>query len=131
MTMTDRDGETNILSASWQKPVVGIIDEGSRSGMEILAYALKRAGVPLIVIRTAGDVVAGRAFVLEDNSLLEIAVTDVHVDGMRLEGNGVTPTISVPFEVRYAAGADPQMERAVDEMRVMLGGQRSHPSEDG
>jgi C-terminal processing protease CtpA/Prc len=130
MMVTDRDGEEEIAATSWRKPVVGIIDGGTRSGMEILAYGLKRAGVPLVGTKTAGDVVAGRAFVLKDNSLLEIAVLDVRVDGMRLEGRGVTPDIDVPFEVRYSAGADPQIERAMDEMRALLGEQRS-PSEDG
>ena len=131
MTVTDRDGETEIVSTSWGKPVVAIIDEGSRSGIEILAYAWKRAGVPLVGARRAGDVVAGRAFVLKDNSLLELAVTDVHVDGKRLEGNGVTPDIGVPFELRYSAGIDPQMERAVEKMREMLRDQRDPLSEDG
>ena len=35
------------------------------------------------------------------------------VDGQRLEGVGVTPTIEVPFDPVYAAGRDPQLERAV------------------
>ena len=131
MTMTGRGGEAELLSTSWRKPVVGIVDEGSRSGMEILAYALQRAGVPLIGTRTAGDVLAGRAFVLEDNSLLEIAVSDVHVDGMRLEGNGVSPDISVPFELPYAAGNDPQLDRAVEEMAKLLRRSGRNASEDG
>ena len=131
MTMTGRDGEAELLSASWRKPVVGIVDEGTRSGMEILAYALKRAGVPLIGIRTAGAVLAGRAFVLEDNSLLEIAVSDVHVDGVRLEGNGVSPDIRVPFELPYSAGNDPQFDRAVDEMAKLLRRSGGNASEDG
>ena len=131
MTLTDNDGETEIVSASWRKPVVGVIDEGSRSGMEILAYALKQAGVPLVGTKTAGDVLAGRAFVLKDNSILELAVTDVHVDGLRLEGTGVMPDISVPFVLPYAAGADPQFDRAVEEMGRVLKASGAGFSEDG
>ena len=118
--MTDRDGDEHLVNARWRKPVVGIIDAGSRSGMEILAHGLKAAGVPLVGARTAGAVVAGRAFRLKDNSLLEVAVLDVHVDGERLEGEGVTPDIEVPFDIRYAAGADPQFDRAVAEMGALL-----------
>ncbi len=81
---------------------------------------LQSAGVPLIGARTAGAVVAGRAFLLADNSLLEVAVLDVHVDGERLEGVGVTPDIEVPQELPYAAGADPQLDRAVAELAGML-----------
>jgi C-terminal processing protease CtpA/Prc len=120
MVVTGRRGRDRLLTASWKKPVVGIIDGGSRSGVEILAYGLKQAGVPLVGARTAGDVLAGRAFMLKDNSILELAVLDVHVDGARLEGEGVAPDIDVPFDVRYANGADPQLARAVDEMNRLL-----------
>ncbi|MDQ3560399.1 MAG: S41 family peptidase, partial [Pseudomonadota bacterium] len=118
--LTERDGDTHIANARWRKPIVGIIDAGSRSGMEILAHGLQSAGVPLIGARTAGAVVAGRAFLLADNSLLEVAVLDVHIDGERLEGVGVTPDIEVPQELPYAAGADPQLDRAVAELAGML-----------
>ena len=118
--LTDRDGDVHLAHARWPKPLVGIIDVGSRSGMEILAHGLKRAGVPLVGTRTAGAVVAGRAFLLPDDSLLEVAVLDVHVDGQRLEGAGVLPDIEVPQAIPYLAGADPQLDRAVEEMRSRL-----------
>jgi C-terminal processing protease CtpA/Prc len=118
--MTNREGDTGVVNARWRKPIVGIIDEGSRSGMEILAHGLKSAGVPLVGSPTAGAVLAGRAFLLRDNSLLLLAVLDVRVDGERLEGAGVTPDIEVPYELPYAAGADPQHDRAVEEMRRIL-----------
>jgi len=120
MTMVERDGDTNLIHARWRKPMVAIIDKGTRSGMEILAYALKSNGVTLIGQPTAADVVAGRGFLLPDNSLLELAVADVFVDGKRLEGVGVTPDIPVPFDIRYAAGADPQLAAALDEMTRQL-----------
>ncbi len=120
MVVTNRKGEVRVANMRWRKPVVGIIDKGSRSGMEILAHGLQSAGVPLVGTRTAGDVLAGRAFRLRDNSLLEVAVLDVHVDGERLEGTGVTPDIAVPFDIRFAAGADPQRDRAIDEMISLL-----------
>ena len=43
-----------------------------------------------------------------------VAVNHVAVDGERLEGKGVAPTIEVPFDIRYAAGRDPQLDRAVE-----------------
>jgi carboxyl-terminal processing protease len=120
--LTDRNGDEEIANARWKKPLVGIIDEGTRSAMEILAYGLKQAGVPLVGSTTAGAVVAGRAFKLRDNSLLEVAVLDVHVDGTRLEGKGVSPDVEVPFDIRHAAGADPQLDRALEEMLGILAG---------
>ena len=63
---------------------------------------------------TAGAVTAGKLFVLSDGSLLYLAVGDVLVDGERLEGVGVAPDIEVPFDIRYAAGKDPQLDRAIE-----------------
>ena len=63
---------------------------------------------------TAGALLAGRAFLLGDDSLLIIAVNDVSVNEVRIEGVGVSPTVEVPFDIRYAAGRDPQVEKAVE-----------------
>ena len=56
---------------------------------------------------------AATAFLIGDAGLLLLAVDDVLVDGHRLEGVGVAPTIEVAFDPRYAAGADPQLDRAI------------------
>ena len=120
MTMIERDDTTRIVHARWRGPMIGIIDEGTRSGMEILAFALKANGVVLMGQPTAADVVAGRAFLLPDDSMLEVAVADVFVDGIRLEGRGVMPDIAVPFDLPYAAGADPQLAAALDEITRQL-----------
>ena len=122
MIATDRDGEVEYVNTRWHKPVVAVIDEGTRSGMEILAYALKKNGIPLVGVRTAAAVLAGTGYILPDDSLLVLAVADVHLDGARLEGVGVSPDIVVPFDVRYAAGADPQLDAALAEMSRRLAG---------
>ena len=48
-----------------------------------------------------------------DALVWDLAVDDVLVDGERLEGVGVTPTVEVAFDSRYAGGKDPQLEHAV------------------
>lgn len=116
MTITENDGKPQYVNTRFRKPVVAIIDEGTRSSMEIMAYGLKKNGIPLVGTPTAGDVLAARAFALPDDSILEIPVADVMVDGQHLEGNPVTPTIAVAFDVRYANGADPQMDAALAEL---------------
>ena len=119
--LVDRDGETMLANVRWRRPVVAIIDEGSRSGLEVFAYALKVNKVALVGARSAGALLAGRAFLLPDDSLLEIAVSDAIIgDNVRLEGSGVQPDIPVPFSLPYAAGADPQREAAIEEMRRIL-----------
>jgi carboxyl-terminal processing protease len=114
MQIKGRNGETGFVDVKWRKPVAALINEGTRSGKEVLAYGFKeyRMG-ELVGHRTEGAVLAATAFLIGDDGLLLLAVEDVLVDGQRLEGVGVTPTIEVPFDSRYAAGADPQLDRAV------------------
>jgi carboxyl-terminal processing protease len=115
VTMVDRHGDVSVANVKWRKPVVMLVNGGTRSGKEILAYGFKKYGLgELIGTRTAGAVLAARAFLLSDGSLLLLAVNDVFVDGQHLEGVGVTPTIEVPFPVEYAQGQDPQLERALE-----------------
>lgn len=128
----NREGEQRIISTQWQKPVVMLVNEGSRSGKEMLAYAFRKYEVGQIVgSKTAGAVLGGRAYIMDDGSLLYVAVVDVLVDGTRLEGVGITPDVEVPFSVAYAQGADPQKEQAIETALEMLrSGTRSRSSDE-
>jgi carboxyl-terminal processing protease len=98
-----------------------VVNNGSRSGKEILAYGFKKYGLgKLIGTKTAGAVVGGSPFLLEDDNLLYLAVVDVWIDGERLEGKGVIPDIEVPFPLEYAQGKDPQFNKAVDVLLKQL-----------
>jgi carboxyl-terminal processing protease len=123
MVTTERGGGTSVINAKWRKPVALLINGGTRSGKEVLAYGFKKYGYgPVIGTRSSGALLAARAFLLDSGGLLLLPVADVAVDGERLEGRGVTPTIEVPFDLPYAAGADPQLERAADELARSVGG---------
>jgi carboxyl-terminal processing protease len=122
VTRIGRDGRDRIENYRWRRPVVALINAGTRSGKEILAHGLKRHGLGRLVgTRTAGAVLAARAFLLSDDSLLLVAVTDVLVDGERLEGKGVAPDVEVPFPLPYAQGRDPQLAEAVRLLVAQLG----------
>lgn len=99
-----------------------LVNEGSRSAKEVLAYGFQKAKIgSLVGTKTAGAVVAGRPFLLADGTLLYVAVADVYIDeNQRLEGKGVTPDIVVPFPIEYAQGNDPQKERAIREALAKL-----------
>jgi carboxyl-terminal processing protease len=113
-TVIGRDRKHVSRNYQWTKPVVMLVNEGSRSGKEILAFGFQRYQIGAIVgTKTAAAVVAGRPFLMQDGSLLYLAVADVLVDGERLEGKGVTPDISVSFPLAYAQGADPQKAQAI------------------
>ncbi len=93
-----------------------LVNQNSRSGKEILAFGFQQYKIgPVVGSKTAGAVVAGRPFIMQDGSVLYLAVADVLLnDKQRLEGKGITPDISVPFSLEYAQGADPQKERAIE-----------------
>ncbi len=113
LSMTTRVGVRSTFNEHWHRPLVLLVDDGTRSGKEVLARTLQAHGVPLVGTRTAGAVTGGRPFVLLDDSLLYLAVATVSVDGEELEGQGVEPDALVARGLPYAAGADPQLARAI------------------
>ncbi len=121
LTRIGRDGIKRDLDFQWRKPVVMLVNNGSRSGKEILAYGFQKYKLGKVIgTKTAGAVVGGSPFLLEDGNLLYLAVVDVLVDGERLEGKGVVPDIEVPFPLEYAQGKDPQLEKAVEVLLEQL-----------
>jgi carboxyl-terminal processing protease len=115
MTMIDRQGGRHSRDSQWRKPVVLLVDDGTRSGKEVLAHGFKRYGIGRIVgTRTAGAVIGGGPALISDGSFLMVAVVDVEIDGERLEGRGVEPDVFVEFDLPYAQGRDPQLDRALE-----------------
>jgi carboxyl-terminal processing protease len=116
MSFVGRDGREAFASFRWRRPVVVLVDEGTRSGKEVVTYGLQRQDVPVVGTRTAGALLAARGFLLSDGSLLVLAVSDVRVEGERLEGRGVVPDVEVSFRLPYAAGRDPQLDAALGKL---------------
>ena len=116
ITLIRRNRKPYNNNSQWKKPVVLLVNQGSRSGKEILAFGFKQHKIgPVVGSKTAGAVVAGRPFIMKDGSLLYLAVADVLINGKyRLEGNGVTPDINVPFSLEYSQGEDPQKQKAIE-----------------
>ena len=115
ITSIFRDGIKREYKRQWTKPVVMLVNRGSRSGKEILAYGFRKYNVGKIVgSQTAGAVVAGSPFIMSDGSLLYLAVSNVFVDGERLEGNGIIPDVEVALPIPYAEGVDLQKEKAIE-----------------
>jgi len=114
LALTARNGTRHLVGYRWEKPVAMLVNGGTRSGKEVLAYGFKKYGFGQVIgERTAGALLAGSASLLSDGSLLIMAVEDAAVDGERIEGKGVAPSVEVPFDVRYSAGKDAQLDRAV------------------
>jgi len=114
MQVRDRDGRTRLDNVKWRRPAAMLVNERSRSGKEVLAYGFEKYRLGEVIgSHTSGAVLAATAFLMSNGDLLLLAVDDVSVDGERLEGVGVDPTIAVPFDLRYSAGSDPQLDRAI------------------
>ncbi|WP_394843887.1 S41 family peptidase [Pendulispora brunnea] len=110
----NREGQEFRVDAKIRVPAVVLINGGSRSGKETMAYGIKKhALAKLVGERTAGAMVAGSAHCMPDGALLYLATASVQVDGEVLEGRGVAPDVEVPFDIRYAAGRDAQLDAAM------------------
>ncbi|RZN08794.1 peptidase S41 [Bradyrhizobium genosp. SA-3] len=113
MQVTDRNGASQLDNVKWRKPVAMLINSGTRSGKEILAYGFKKYRLGEVIgSRTEGAVLAATAFLI-GGGLLLLAVADVQVDGERLEGVGVAPTIEVEADSASVDRSDPQLNRAI------------------
>ncbi|MHC4192719.1 MAG: S41 family peptidase [Planctomycetota bacterium] len=107
--------------AGCSKPVIVLINGGSRSGKETLAYFFKKTGRGVLVgERTAGYVTGGQKKDISSDSFLYYGAFKMIIDGKNLEGVGVDPDIEVPFDTRFTAGRDIQLERAKDEMVKLI-----------
>jgi len=110
-----RDGTRSRYDPQWRKPLFILINGGSRSGKEIVAFAVKKHKLGTLVgERTAGAVVSGSLFLLQDRTLLFLAVQDVFVDGEHLEGRGVPPDVEVRDDLPFAEGRDAQLAKALE-----------------
>ncbi|HEY9714644.1 MAG TPA: S41 family peptidase [Chroococcales cyanobacterium] len=115
-----RDGEKTVQRFCYTKPVVAIINGGSRSGKELIAFSLKRSGrARLVGEPTAGAVLAGRLFAIDEKTALYLAVQNVWADGTRLEGNGVQPDLPVSADSTQSA-KDKQLSAAFADIERQL-----------
>jgi carboxyl-terminal processing protease len=109
------------LIGSQARPFQGrsaiLVDHHTRSAAEIMAYGYKRSGFGTVIgTPTAGAVSGGMPHVMPGDLLLYVAETSDTFDGKPLEGAGVAPDIRVERPLPYAAGADPVLEAAVEQL---------------
>jgi len=106
---------------------VVLINGGSRSGKELLAYSFKAAGrARLVGENTAGAVVAGRLYPLDGKCALYLAVCDITLEGKqkdRLEGVGVAPDIVVLNKNHDQIGYGLQLSSAFEALEKQLASQ--------
>ncbi len=117
----DRNGKKSVGREYYEKPMVAIINGGSRSGKELVAFSLKRSGrAKLVGTTTAGAVLAGSLRPIDDRASVYIAVLDGTVDGVRLEGTGVAPDIEIENTSHDKAGYDQQLSAAQSALMELI-----------
>ena len=98
-----------------------LVNKTTRSGKEILAFGAKKYHLATVIgEQTAGAVVAGRLFTLSNGNLLYLAVRSSEIDGVNLEGVGVSPEIRVTMDIRYSKGEDIQLDQAINYLSEKL-----------
>ncbi len=109
------------LHTGYDKPMVALINGGSRSAKEFFTYQLKKTKRATIVgTTTAGAFLGAGKVDIGADGILELAILGLRVDGKLLEGPGVSPDVEVPIAHAYT-DQDTQMLRGeeilVDQIR--------------
>lgn len=97
----------------YAKPLAVLVNGGTRSAKETLAYMLKASGrAALVGLRTAGKLLGSSQFRIADWAILQVPVVDVRLDGKRFEGVGIEPDVKVEPEFG-PNGEDLALQRAI------------------
>ncbi|MCZ6747509.1 MAG: S41 family peptidase [Acidobacteria bacterium] len=109
-------------ATSWNRPLVVLVDNRTRSTAEIFAAAVQARGLGTIVgTTTAGQVQGSQLFPLPDGSRFLVPVSQVLLpDGDSLEGRGVIPDVSSVRPLMFADGDDPPMAHAMQVLAQQL-----------
>lgn len=104
-------------------PTVVLINEGSASASEILSGALKDdQGITLIGKKSFGKGCVQQLIDLPGGSSVKITVANwLTPNGNYIQDKGITPDIEVDMTADdYNNGRDPQLDRAMEEIKAML-----------
>jgi carboxyl-terminal processing protease len=100
--MQAHDGATRLSYTGYGKPMVVLINSGTRSAKEFLTYQLKSAHRATIIgLRTAGAFLGASFIPIGKDNLLELAVEGLRVNGAPLENRGVDPDVVVAAAGTY------------------------------
>lgn len=109
---TGQNGVTSLSHTGYGKPIVVLINDGTRSAKEFFTYQMKIGHRATIVgTRTAGAFLGAVGHKIGTEGMVEMAGVGLKVDGKLLENNGVEPDIVVAQKDIYT-DKDAQMEQA-------------------
>lgn len=104
---------------SWDGPLAVLINSGTRSGKESLAFQFRKSGRAKLFGNTTNGAFTGGlgAFVERDvNYILYLSVMETQLDRTTIEGVGVSPDVLVPVE----EGHDAQLSAALGHLGCQI-----------
>src|SRR5581483_3371931 len=119
---------------SWDKPVIMVQNEISRSDKEILPFTFRHLGIGYLVgMPTAGGVIGGNEWTMRDGSRITVSVQGwFSADGRNLEGYGVPPDFRAgETHEDLMAGRDGPLEKAIEVLLAQLDGRIAPPRKPG
>lgn len=123
----DGTGTAALVSAvrAAGKPVVALIDRGTRSAKEVIAYQLRQGDVATLVgEHTACAVIPATFRRIGKHDVLMFPTFTLGEFTRAIEGIGVAPHIEQADTLRYAAGRDPIRDAGVREAARQAGALR-------
>jgi carboxyl-terminal processing protease len=125
-----RGGQPSVTHTGYNKPIVVLINEGTRSAKEFFSYQFKSSHRALLVGKqTAGAFLGAGSFPISDTGLLEMAIVGLRIDGIKLEQDGVRPDVEVDAKDSYT-DRDQQMKVATDRLIQQIT-KTAHPGTSG
>jgi tricorn protease len=119
---------------SWDKPVIMVQNEISRSDKEILPFTFRHLGIGYLVgMPTAGGVIGGNEWTMRDGSKIVVSVQGwFSADGRNLEGYGVPPDFrAAETHEDLLAGRDAALEKAIEVLLAQMDGKLASPRKPG
>lgn len=119
---------------SWDKPVILVQNEISRSDKEILPFTFRYLGIGYLVgMPTAGGVIGGNDWTMRDGSKITVSTQGwFSADGRNLEGYGVPPDFRAPeTHEDLLAGRDAALEKAIEVLLAQMDGKIAPPKKPG
>jgi Tol biopolymer transport system component len=133
-TAPDRYGSARASGKSWDKPVIMIQNEISRSDKEILPHTFRHLGIGYLVgMPTAGGVIGGSEWTMQDGSKIVVSVQGwFTAEGRNMEGWGVPPDFRVAeTHEDLFAGRDAPLEKAIEVLLAQMDGKIAAPKKPG
>lgn len=123
--MKSRAGRASVMSYPQRRPYSGpiviLVDGATQSAAEMFASGLQESGRAIVVgEQTAGNTLPSTITKLPTGALFQYGFADYEtVSGLRLEGRGITPDLSVELSRRsLLAGPDPQLAAGLRKVRA-------------